>query len=619
MYKKVLLTSAIVLPMTMTSIHAQSSQGIITASSLNARSGASTSYSIKFVLHKGDKVNIITSSNGWYKITTSNNKTGWVSAKYVEVQNTTTIKYVSASSLNMRKGPSTSYSVITTLTKGEEVEVISEENGWAKVNHDSKTGYVSSKYLSDEKPVKITIKYVNADSLNVREGAGTSYKILGKYKHGDEVKVVSIDGNWAKIQYEDGYAYISNKYLSDEKPVKITIKYVNADTLNVREGAGTSYKILGTYKHGDEVKVVSIDGDWAKIQYEDGYAYISNKYLSDEKPVKVTIKYVNTNTLNIREGAGTEYEILGTYKKGQEVKVVSVDGDWAKIQYEDGYAYISNKYLVDKMPTDSENDNKDNNVGGDVIINENLSYSFDAMVDYEYKLSQQGYNRIKANLSTNYQNSTKYLQATKEDLSKYLNRQTCSTNANGRLQFLKIDKYREGITASELNAFFKKYCKSNSVFLNKGQAFIDAAKKHNLDVSYLVAASMVETGYGSSTLAQGVEVPGENGEKVKVYNFFGISAFDGTAVPSAANYAYKKGWTTIDKTIEGSAKWLATNYIHSSKYKQNTLYKMRWSYNTGHQYATDVSWAHIIAKVMNNIIPYYDNSVSLEFLMPNYK
>ena len=553
MYKKVLLTSAIVLPMTMTSIHAQSSQGIITASSLNARSGASTSYSIKFVLHKGDKVNIITSSNGWYKITTNNNKTGWVSAKYVEVQNTTTIKYVSASSLNMRKGPSTSYSVITTLTKGEEVEVISEENGWAKVNHDSKTGYVSSKYLSDE------------------------------------------------------------------KPVIITIKYVNADTLNVREGAGTSYKILGTYNHGDEVKVVSIDGNWAKIQYKGGYAYISNKYLSNEKPVKVTIKYVNTNTLNIREGAGTEYEILGTYKKGQEVKVVSIDGDWAKIQYEDGYAYISNKYLVDKMPTDSENDNKDNNVGGDVIIHENLSYSFDAMVDYEYKLSQQGYNRIKANLSTNYQNSTKYLQATREDLSKYLNPQTFSTNANGRLQFLKIDKYREGITASELNAFFNKYCKSNSVFINKGQAFIDAAKKHNLDVSYLVAASMVETGYGSSTLAQGVEVPGENGEKVKVYNFFGISAFDGTAVPSAANYAYKKGWTTIDKTIEGSAKWIATNYIHSSKYKQNTLYKMRWSYNTGHQYATDVSWAHIIAKVMNNIIPYYDNSVSLEFLMPNYK
>ncbi|MFQ9289124.1 MAG: SH3 domain-containing protein, partial [Intestinibacter bartlettii] len=110
-----------------------------------------------------------------------------------------------------------------------------------------------------------TIKYVNEDSLNIREGAGTSYKILGTYNHGDEVKVVSIDGNWAKIQYKDGYAYISNKYLSNEKPVKVTIKYVKADTLNIREGAGTSYKILGTYKKGQEVKVVSIDGDWAKI------------------------------------------------------------------------------------------------------------------------------------------------------------------------------------------------------------------------------------------------------------------------------------------------------------------------------------------------------------------
>ena len=47
----------------------------------------------------------------------------------------------------------------------------------------------------------------------------------------------------------------------------------------------------------------------------------------------------------------------------------------------------------------------------------------------------------------------------------------------------------------------------------KGQAFIDAAKKYNLDVTYLVAASMVETGYGSSTLAQGVYVTTPSGEQ----------------------------------------------------------------------------------------------------------
>ncbi|WP_418585395.1 SH3 domain-containing protein, partial [Intestinibacter sp.] len=372
-------------------------------------------------------------------------------------------------------------------------------------------------------------------------------------------------------------------------------------------------------KQNDEVKVISIEDGWAKIKHNDEIGYVSAEYLSDKKVETIQIKYVNATTLNVRSGPDTTYEILTTYKYGQEVKVVNIseDKEWAKIKYNDEYAYVSHKYLVDKLEADSENN--DSNTGSITGTFENVNCSFSTMVDYEYKLSLQGFNKIRANLSTNYSNSSAYVKATREDLSKYLNPETFSTNATGKLQFLRIDKYREGITASELNQFFSKYCKSNSVFLNKGQAFIDAAKKYNLDVTYLVAASMVETGYGSSTLAQGVYVTTPSGEQVKVYNFFGISAFDGTAVPSAANYAYQKGWTSIDKTIEGSAQWIAGNYIHNSKYKQNTLYKMRWSYNTGHQYATDVNWANSIGRVMNNIVPYYDGNAHLEYLIPKYK
>ncbi|WP_343003867.1 SH3 domain-containing protein, partial [Clostridium sp. 2218st1_F5_2218SCRN_220325] len=397
------------------------------------------------------------------------------------------------------------------------------------------------------------------------------------------------------------------------------IKYVNATTLNVRSGPSTTYSIIDTLKQNDEVKVISIENNWAKIKHNDEIGYVSAEYLSDKKVETIQIKYVNATTLNVRSGPDTTYEILTTYKYGQEVKVVNIseDKEWAKIKYNDEYAYVSNKYLVDKLEADSENN--DSNTGSITGTFENVNCSFSTMVDYEYKLSLQGFNKIRANLSTNYSNSSAYVKATREDLSKYLNPETFSTNATGKLQFLRIDKYREGITASELNQFFSKYCKSNSVFLNKGQAFIDAAKKYNLDVTYLVAASMVETGYGSSTLAQGVYVTTPSGEQVKVYNFFGISAFDGTAVPSAANYAYQKGWTSIDKTIEGSAQWIAGNYIHNSKYKQNTLYKMRWSYNTGHQYATDVNWANSIGRVMNNIVPYYDGNARLEYLIPKYK
>ena len=622
MNKKTIITSMAVLQLFAGTINAQSNQGIVTATSLNVRSGPATSYTTKFIVNKGDNVTVEDSADGWYKITTKDGKNGWASSKYIQTsQNTTTTKVVSVSSLNMRSGPSTSYNIIEVLTKDTQVEVISVEDGWAKIKYNSKTGYVSNQYLSDKKVEEVTqIKYVNATTLNVRSGPSTTYSIIDTLKQNAKVEVISIENNWAKIKHNNEIGYVSAEYLSDKKVEEVTqTKYVNATTLNVRSGPSTTYSIIDTLKQNDEVKVISIEDGWAKIKHNNEIGYVSAEYLSDKKVETIQIKYVNATTLNVRSGPDTTYEILTTYKYGQEVKVVNIseDKEWAKIKYNDEYAYVSNKYLVDKLEADSENN--DSNTGSITGTFENVNCSFSTMVDYEYKLSLQGFNKIRANLSTNYSNSSAYVKATREDLSKYLNPETFSTNATGKLQFLRIDKYREGITASELNQFFSKYCKSNSVFLNKGQAFIDAAKKYNLDVTYLVAASMVETGYGSSTLAQGVYVTTPSGEQVKVYNFFGISAFDGTAVPSAANYAYQKGWTSIDKTIEGSAQWIAGNYIHNSKYKQNTLYKMRWSYNTGHQYATDVNWANSIGRVMNNIVPYYDGNAHLEYLIPKYK
>ncbi|MGM9532775.1 SH3 domain-containing protein [Intestinibacter sp.] len=466
---------------------------------------------------------------------------------------------------------------------------------------------------------------VTAYELNVRSGPSKSYNVKFVIYKNDKVTIEETSNGWYKITTKTGkQGWASSKYIDVVENEATTIKKVSASSLNMRKGPSTSYQVITTLSKGQAVEVISVDNGWAKIKYNSKIGYVSNKYLTDQVDSSIKIKYVNTSALNVRTGPSTSYKILTVYKYGQEVKVVSINGNWAKIKYKDGYAYISNKYLTDKI-SDNEDDNKNdsntenNNQGGIKTTYENLSYSFDTMVDYEYKLSQKGYNKIRANISSDYSNSNNYINATKTDLRKYLNPDNFTSNSNGKLQFLRIDKYRSGITASELNAYFAKYCQSHSVFLNKGQAFIDAAKKYDLDVTYLVAAAMLETGHGVSKLAQGVYVTDTSGNQVKVYNFFGISAYDGTAVSSASQYAYKKGWTSVDKTIDGSAKWLSDNYIHSSKYNQNTLYKMRWSYNTGHQYATDVDWAAYIAKMMNKIVPYYNDCTTLEYLIPKYK
>ncbi|MCC3863260.1 SH3 domain-containing protein [Terrisporobacter petrolearius] len=150
----------------------------VNTTSLNFRSGPSTSYSVIGKLSSGTKVEVLSTSNGWSKIK-YDGKTGYVSSEYLsssapESSNTTT-KYVNTSTLNVRSGPSTSYSVIGTLSSGTKIGVISTSNGWSKIKYNNKTGYVSSEYLSSNAPDDS-----NSTSSSVSKVISIAKTLLGK-------------------------------------------------------------------------------------------------------------------------------------------------------------------------------------------------------------------------------------------------------------------------------------------------------------------------------------------------------------------------------------------------------------------------------------------------------
>ena len=66
------------------------------------------------------------------------------------------VKYVKTSNpsngLYMRSGPSTSYSAITKLAYGTQVQVLSTTGSWSKISANGKTGYVATQYLSSTNP-----------------------------------------------------------------------------------------------------------------------------------------------------------------------------------------------------------------------------------------------------------------------------------------------------------------------------------------------------------------------------------------------------------------------------------------------------------------------------------
>ena len=211
----------------------------------------------------------------------------------------TDMRTVTASSLNFRTGPSTSYSIINVLINGQKVEYISTSGSWLKVKYNGVTGYVHGDYVTKgttDNSTTGTTKYVSASvGLNVRSGAGTSYSKLGKLEYKEKVTVLSTSNGWSKINYNGKTGYVDSSYLKSTLPGSTndntnnettgTTKYVNTTSgLNVRSGAGTSYSKLGKLEYKEKVTVLSTSNGWSKINYNGKTGYVDSSYLQSTVP-----------------------------------------------------------------------------------------------------------------------------------------------------------------------------------------------------------------------------------------------------------------------------------------------------------------------------------------------
>lgn len=134
----------------------------------------------------------------------------------------------------------------------------------------------------------------------------------------------------------------------------------------------------------------------------------------------------------------------------------------------------------------------------------------------------------------------------------------------------------------------KEMLEGQGILEGKEEAFINAAEAYNVNPVYLIAHAILETGHGTSELAQGYSYSGKT-----VYNMYGYGAVDGNALEGGANTAYENEWFTPEAAIIGGAERIAGSYIGKEEDGQPTLYEMRWNPRKPgqNQYATDIDWA----------------------------
>ncbi|MBE5674626.1 glucosaminidase domain-containing protein [Staphylococcus sp. SS35] len=184
-----------------------------------------------------------------------------------------------------------------------------------------------------------------------------------------------------------------------------------------------------------------------------------------------------------------------------------------------------------------------------------------------------------------------------------------------KYQFLRLDQ-PQNISVDKINQFLK----GKGVLENQGAAFNKAAQMYGINEVYLISHALLETGNGTSQLAKGADVVNNKvvtNTATKFHNVFGIAAYDNDPLREGIKYAKQSGWDTVSKAIIGGAKFIGNSYVKAG---QNTLYKMRWNpaHPGTHQYATDVDWANINAKIIKG---YYDKmgEVGKYFDIPQYK
>ncbi|QQA11114.1 SH3 domain-containing protein [Clostridium perfringens] len=639
------------------------------SSSLNVRSSASTSSKVIGSLSGNTKVTIIGEEGAFYKIEYKGSH-GYVAKEYVKDvtennnsnQGTQTPEKPStpestektgivnvSSSLNVREGASTSSKVIGSLSGNTKVTIVGEEGAFYKIEYKGSHGYVAKEYVKDvtennnsnqgtqtpEKPStpesteKTGIVNVSS-SLNVREGASTSSKVIGSLSGNTKVTIVGEEGAFYKIEYKGSHGYVAKEYIKDvtesnnsnqgtqipEKPStpenteKTGIVNVSS-SLNVREGASTSSKVIGSLSGNTKVTILGEEGAFYKIEYKGSHGYVAKEYIKDIKDEVVTEPEKPSNPensnktgvvtaskgLNVRKEANTSSQIIGILNSEESVEIIGEENGFYKITYKGQEAYASKNYI--------------NIFDGNSNVNPGLDIGNASKTNYGVSLNE--YIKLQQrNNPSNYSYS---------EFEKYIN----PAKATNKLQFLRIDKFRS-VNVSGLSSRLS----NKGVLTGQGQAFVNAAKAFNIDPIYLVAQCLHETGNGTSKLAKGVTIteiadeskPIYNGngqlvgyhmiklsKPVTVYNLFGIGAKDNSSVfPNRAlilgtTYAYNRGWTSIENAIKGAAEFVSLNYVHSSRYSQNTLYKMRYNQNVSniwHQYATTPWYASSIADIMRS-------------------
>ena len=188
---------------------------------------------------------------------------------------------------------------------------------------------------------------------------------------------ISIHQNSADVESGNGVETYYNRNREEDKPLsndiqKNIIKQTSAKDRGVKNAGFVVLKETNMTAALAECGFISNKEEANKISnsnYQDKIAtgiadgiekYLKENVIIDSNQISATGIVINTDSLNVRKGPSTSFDIIGKLSGGNLVKIIGKIDNWYKIEYNGSYGYVLATYI--KLDETSTNPGEEDNL-----------------------------------------------------------------------------------------------------------------------------------------------------------------------------------------------------------------------------------------------------------------
>lgn len=312
-----------------------SSGGVVSGGTVNVRSKASTSGSVLETLSKDTQVTLLGMTGEWYYVSTPSGKIGYIRYDYITLTGSSLIAQgkVSASAVNFRSGPATSYAAVGKLSQDTQLGIYGMVGGWYKIKAIStgQDGFISKDYV-------IITQSLASNAATAAPTATPAGGMNTLVPTAIPQGVTPSPSPTATPTSTPTPTPIPTPTLS---PGYVAAASINANGVYIRAGASTSTKSYGRLVKNTAVEVYEKVGSWYRVRVTasglDGYVYA--KYITltqlmntSSSGTSSSAGYINASGVTLRNGPDARYKSLGKLARNTTVKVTASFGGWYQIE-----------------------------------------------------------------------------------------------------------------------------------------------------------------------------------------------------------------------------------------------------------------------------------------------